>query len=299
VPLLLWPEQTDGDGASRVFKQSSRLMGGFFYSFGLMIGLGLTGNLADVVNAAARQAGDQLPFALALALTRTAQAGKREVEAQMPSVIDRPTPYTMRGFRLDPASKDKLLAEVTFRPAFGSGSDARDYLSPLVFGGERKVKAFERSLQRVGLIPSGYAAVPGAAAKIDAYGNMQRGQIVQIVSYFQAFGEQGYSANMTAKRKAAMAKGNKRTGKRGVVYFRGRPGSGRLPLGIWERTSFGAAGSAIKPVVIFVPLPSYAARLDVGGIAERVMRDQFAAELDRAVQQARRTAIPKRQLPLI
>lgn len=148
---------------------------------------------------------------------------KEEIERQLPSLIDNPTDYTMRGFRLYPATKRKLLAEVDFRVAMGRGTQGRDYLSPLVYGGERKLKSFERSLQRVGLLPSGMAAVPGNAAKLDAYGNMSRGQIVQILSYFKAFGEQGYRANISDKRKAAMAQGSKRTGARGISYFVGKP----------------------------------------------------------------------------
>jgi hypothetical protein len=181
----------------------------------------------------------------------------------------------------------------------GRGTQARDYLAPLVYGGQRKLKAFERSLQRVGLLPSGMAAVPGKAARLDAYGNMSRGQITQILSYFKAFGEQGYRANITDKRKESMAKGNKRTRARGVSYFVGRPNGGRHPSGVWQKTNFGEIGSAIKPIIIFVNRPAYRKQLDVPGIAERVIRSRFASELSMAVAQARRTAIPKAQMTLI
>lgn len=264
-----------------------------------MITFSVKSDLEEVVSKWARIAGDQMPYATAVALTRTAKAAKDEIERQLPSLIDRPTPYTMRGFRLYPATKTKLLAEVDFRAAFGSGTSARDYLSPLVYGGERKLKAFERSLSRTGLLPQGYAAMPGNAAKTDAYGNMSRGQIVQILSYFKAFSEQGYRANITDKRKQSMAQGNKRTGTRGVSYFIGRPGGDRMPLGVWQKTSFGAAGSAIKPIIIFVSKPTYRQQLDVPGIAKRVINERFALELRRSVAEAKRTAIPRVQMKLI
>lgn len=270
---------------------------GAFY-FQSMLTINVSSNLEETVSQWARVMGSQMPFATALALTRTAKAAKEEVERQLPSLIDRPTPYTMRGFRLYPATKLKLLAEVDFRPAFGSGTSARDYLSPLVYGGGRKLKAFERSLERTGLLPSGYAALPGSAAKIDAYGNMSRGQIVQIVSYFKSFGEQGYSANMTDKKIARLAKGSKRTGAHGVSYFIGRPAGGRLPLGVWQKTYLGH-GSAIKPIIIFAKLPTYRAQLDVPGIAKRVISERFVIELKQAMEQAKRTAIPKVQMKLI
>ncbi len=247
----------------------------------------------------ARVAGDQMPFATAVALTRTAKAAKEEIERQLPSLIDRPTPYTLKGFRLYPATKTKLLAEVDFRPAFGRGTAARDYLSPLVYGGERKLKAFEKSLQRTGLLPSGYGAVPGSAAKTDSYGNMSRGQIVQIIAYFKAFGEQGYSANTTDKRRASMARGSKRTGARGISYFVGRPGGGRLPLGVWQKTSFGVAGSAVKPIIIFVEHPTYRQQLDVPGIAKRIIAERFAVELQRSVAESKLSAIQRSPMRLI
>lgn len=263
-----------------------------------MINFSVKSDIEEVVSKWARIAGDQMPYATAVALTRTAKAAKEEIERQLPSLIDRPTPYTMRGFRLYPATKNKLLAEVDFRSAFGRGTSARDYLAPLVYGGERKLKAFERSLERTGLVPSNHAALPGDAAKLDAYGNMSRGQIVQILSYFKAFGEQGYRANITDKRKQAMAQGNKRTGARGVSYFIGRPGGGRMPLGVWQKTSFGT-GSAIKPIIIFVSKPTYRRQLDVPGIAKRVINERFAIELRRSVADAKRTVIPKGQMKLI
>lgn len=253
-----------------------------------MMKFGVTSDLVSRTSAWSEAARAQAPFATAVALTRTAQDGKRAVESALPAVLDRPTPYTMGGFRLWPATKIKLRAEVDFRDSFGKGSHARDYLAPQVFGGERKAKAFERSLQRVGLLPVGMAAVPGSAAKLDAYGNMARGQIVQLLSYLRAFGEQGYRANITAKRKDALAAGGK--GKRGVAYFVGRPGGGRQPLGIWQRDDFGALGSSIKPVVLFVKAPTYRKRLDVKGITDRVITERFPVHLTTSMQQAMRSA---------
>ncbi len=283
--------------------KAHRLIPGGFFHFGgnLVITFPVTSDLEATINRFARIAGDQMPFATAVALTRTAKAAKEEIERQLPSLIDNPTPYTMRGFRLYPATKRKLLAEVDFRVAMGRGTQGRDYLAPLVYGGERKLKAFERSLQRVGLLPTGMAAMPGHAAKLDAHGNMSRGQIVQILSYFKAFGEQGYRANITDKRKKAMAEGrDKRSGPRGISYFVGKPNGGRHPTGIWQKTDFGRElGSAVKPIIIFINKPSYRAQLDVPGIAQRVIRDRFADELSRAVAEARRTAIPKTQMTLI
>lgn len=248
--------------------------------------ISITNDLDRLTKWASVIARDQVPYATALALTKTGQDVKAAIEREMVDVFDRPTPYTLRGFRLYPARKNNLEARVWFRPAAGSGSDARDYLGPQVFGGSRRLKAFERSLRMAGLLPDDMHAVPGAAAQIDAYGNMARSQIVQLLSYFKTSAEQGYSANMTDKRKAALARGNRRTGKRGVVYFVGRVGDGRGPLGIWQRTSFGSLGSAVKPVLMFVKTGRYEPVLDIRGIAQRVVARRLDENFAQAWQQA-------------
>lgn len=229
---------------------------------------------------------DQVPYATALALTRTGQDVKDAIEREMRDVFDRPTPYTLRGFRLYPARKNNLKAEVWFRPAMVSGKDARDYLGPQVFGGSRKLKAFERSLRLAGLLPDDMNAVPGAAAQLDAYGNMARGQIMQLLSYFKTFTADGFRANITDKRKGAMAAGNARKGQRGTAYFVGRVGDGRGPLGIWQRTTFGSLGTAVKPVIMFVRPGHYKPVLDIQGIAQRIVARRLDANFAQAWQQA-------------
>ena len=224
------------------------------------------------VSAWARIAGDQMPFATALALTRTAQAAKAEIERQMPALIDRPTPWTRRGLRLESATKLKLSAKVEFRPG------SRDWLAPIVYGQRRKLKAFERSIQGTGLVPSGMYAVPGSAAKLDAYGNMSAAQIRRMVSSIKSW----KGPARQGRRKAVAATG------KGQTYFIGQPGGGKLPLGIWEKTTF-SGGSAIKPVVIFVGQPSYRQQFDVPGMARQMILQRFPAELRTAVGHALRT----------
>lgn len=262
-----------------------------------LIQVSVKAELDRAISRWAQIAGKQMPISVATALTRTAKLAKEEVERQMPSALDRPNPYTMRGFKLVPATKVKLSAEVTFRTTAGTGSQARDYLSPVVYGGARKLKAFERSLQRVGLLPNGFMAVPGSAAKLDAYGNMSRGQIVQLLSYFQAFSEQGHKANATQAKRDAMRRGTAKT--RGTTYFvASRTRGSHLPEGIWQRISFGEAGSAVRPVVIFVSRAVYKRVLDVPGIADRSTRANFEAELAKAVEQYTKSAFPKQQITL-
>lgn len=248
--------------------------------------LSISSDLDRLTKWASVIARDQVPYATALALTRTAQDVKDAIEREMRDVFDRPTPYTLRGFRLYPARKNDLKAQVWFRPGMVTGKDARDYLGPQVFGGARKLKAFERSLRLAGLLPDDMQAIPGAAAQLDAYGNMSRGQIVQLLSYFKTFTADGFRANITNKRKAALAAGNARKGQRGTVYFVGRVGDGRGPLGIWQRISFGAFGSAVKPLVVFVPAGRYKPVLDISDISRRVVARRLDENFAQAWQQA-------------
>lgn len=252
-----------------------------------MFTISVTENTAAVI----RQIGarpDQLRFATAVALTRTAQAVKVDEQHEMVDVFDRPTPYTLNALYLKPATKADLTAVVWLKDdRAGSGGTPDRYLLPEIRGGFRRNKAFEIALQRVGALPPGWVVVPGAACKLDAYGNISRGLIVQILSYLRTFDVAGYSANITPERKAKLARGTKRQA--GFVYFVGRPGDGRLPLGIWQRFIFGH-GSAIKPVFIFVDGAKYRPIFDFDYVARETVARVFAGEFRTAAALAMATA---------
>lgn len=230
----------------------------------------------------------QLPFAVSKALNETAYQVAAAEKREMRDVFDRPTPATLNAVRYRKSTKANLQAEVYIADFLGKGNAPSRWLEAQVRGGLRRMKRFERALEAVGAMPRGFRAVPGSAAILDAYGNISGAQIVQILSYFRAFPEAGYRANITAARKAALARGSR--ARRGVVYFSGRPGGGRLPDGIWMRTKT-AWGWAIKPVLIFVPHAVYEAIYDfayAGRLeAERVFPRAFNEALDYALRTAR------------
>jgi len=82
----------------------------------------------------------QVKFAAAVALTRTAQIAKREVEAEMPKVFDRPTRWSLNSLRLIPAKKDRLVARVEMKNEADKSAPATKWLSPEIEGGPRPEK---------------------------------------------------------------------------------------------------------------------------------------------------------------
>jgi hypothetical protein len=228
----------------------------------------------------------QVLFATRVALTRTGQKAMVAEQKEMRDIFKNPTPYTMSSLYLRPATSTNLSAEVKLKDFAAKATPASKFLAAQLKGGTRAPKRFERALQAIGALPTGYRVVPGAGAKMDSYGNMSSGQIVQILAFFRAFPEAGYKANMTAATKARLARGTKK--KLGFSYFVGRPGD-RLPLGIYQRVAFGH-GSAIKPVMIFVRSALYEAIFDFEYVAGKVVETEFGDEFARAYIEAKRTA---------
>lgn len=201
----------------------------------------------------------QMPFIVAKSLTATVKDMQADLKHEMTDSFDRPTPFTLDSTFIKPATKSSMEATVGFKTFGGKGIPAGKYLLTQVFGGVRPLKRFEVALRSIGILPGNHIVVPGSGVQLDSYGNMPRSLIVQILSYFKAFGEQGYKANMTDKRRKSLARGTKK--KQGVSYFVSKGGADKFAAGIWARYQF-AQGSSVKPIMMFVPYPVYEQRLD-------------------------------------
>jgi hypothetical protein len=224
----------------------------------------------------------ELPYAIARSLSKTAVAVKQAEYDHMSKVFDRPTPYTMRSLYTQPATQDKLESRVWLKEKLeaGKGTAATQYLGPQIFGGGRNLKRHEIALQRIGILPKGMYCVPGKGAELDAYGNMKSSQIVKILSYFQAFSEVGYRANMTAAKKAKMAKG-----KSGKDYFVVYPGR-LFPPGIYQSTLSGGTLTKAVRVIAFVRPPVYRKRFLFWETAEKVAQEKWRPLFDEAMEAA-------------
>ena len=102
-------------------------------------------------------------------------------------------------------------------------------MPPQVAGGRRSLKSAEKMLAAKNYLPGGMVTVPGAGAKLDAYGNMSRGQLVQLISALLAFPKTGYNANRVADW------ARKRAGKTQPQFFVGSPGGGVCRLAFISR----------------------------------------------------------------
>ena len=206
----------------------------------------------------------------------------------MAQVFDRPTPFTLNQTnRVMLATPDLLQAQTKIRDDQSSGVAPSNYLGPQIYGGRRKVKASEKALQANGLMPTGWIAIPGPGARLDAYGNMSRGQISLILNYLGTYREAGYNT-IQAKDRDRFKRGSKK--RRGFVLFVARVGNKNgLQPGVYERTAFGF-GQAIKPLLIFVSRATYRARFDFVGIAKRTTEQRFPQEFAAAFKRAVATA---------
>lgn len=231
------------------------------------------------------RAGNQLPFATALALTRTAEVVKLEERAEMRRVFDRPTSYTLNSLFLKPATKSKPEAWVWVKDESFKGTPATKYLLPQVKGGGRNVKRFERLMQARGYLGANEYVVPGQGATLDAYGNLSRGQLQRILAQLQAYFDPLQRETPTSRRRKS-----RRRSRGGRYFVGGLPGRGaHLPRGVWERIQTGF-GSAVRPVLLFVRRPAYRPRFDFFGVAERVGNEQLPYQMRLAVDRALATA---------
>ncbi|QOF80320.1 hypothetical protein [Variovorax sp. 38R] len=236
-------------------------------------GLGATRKTLD------RLSGPQARQAYAAALNDAAYQVRRVMRNEMLSVFDRPTPYVVNSVYVRQATPERL--EATIEPTYygGKGIDPQRILQAQSFGGTRRDKRSEVALRRAGILPSGYqTAIPRNPypGSDDGRGNLRGAFIVQLISYFQAFGEQGYRANMRASRKAAIHAGSARQAGRRYFVASGRLRSGKtahLAPGIWAAS--GTGGVDVRPVLMFVRASAYRMRLSMDNVSRKAGTDEY------------------------
>jgi hypothetical protein len=227
----------------------------------------------------------RLNAAAATALTRTALDAKQNVLKDMRRTFDRPTPYTLNSLFVRPATASRVQSEVFFKDdSAGSGTPATKYLLPQVEGGSRRLKRFEVALKAAGHLPDGWFVVPGQGAKLDAYGNVSRGQIIQVLSQLRVTLTAGFTRNMSFEARKQIAAQRKAGGR----FFVIRPGAKGAPPGVYQREF---SGRNIAPVFIFVRSNTYRKRLAFYTIVQATVQSRLPVHLQQAIEeQAQRLA---------
>jgi hypothetical protein len=137
-----------------------------------MISISITMQGLDELQRKLRAQQKQIPFATALAVTKTAQQAQQDVTAALPALFDRPNPFTMRSIGYTGASKVDLTSKVFIRPK------QAEYLKRQITGGTR--------------LPRGRGLAQPTNVPLDQYGNVRRAWLRQVKNRKDVFsGEVG------------------------------------------------------------------------------------------------------------
>lgn len=179
-----------------------------------------------------------------------------EEKSTISKIFDRPTPYTISSLKLTRTKNHNMEASVWFKEP---DRMIQHYLVPQVEGGGRRMKGFERALDSTYLYPA-------KGARLDKYGNMPYGQIVQILSVLgRAEYVAGYSANITTR--------SRKRNRKPREFFWLRGNRGKLTAGIYERQQKGRP----KPVLIKGKSPTYSKRFRFYEIGRRVVGESASS----------------------
>ncbi|WP_295851996.1 hypothetical protein [uncultured Xylophilus sp.] len=238
--------------------------------------------LEKVQTALRRLSGAEARGAFAKALNDTGFHVRRAMQTELGSVFDRATPYIQKSSYVDMATPDKLVVEILPTYQRLKGIDPQQILAAQEAGGRRRDKRSEVALQRAGLLPRGYqTAIPATPypGSDDGRGNLRGSFLVQLLAYFEAFGEQGYKSNMNDKGRARVQRGTKRqAGRRYFVSFgrlRGGTRSDHLAPGIWAAS--GPGGVDVRPVLMFVRRANYQPRISTARVLQQAGAEEYLA----------------------
>lgn len=243
-----------------------------------------------------RSFGRQAAFAQVVALTRTAIDVRSAEVHEIDDSFDRPTPYTRNAVFVKPATKETREAQVGIKDDF-TGANLRgpsSYLEAQIDGGRRNLRGFEVALQRAGAMPPFSWAVPGKFARLDAYGNISRGQIIQILSQLRTGTNAGFTRNLPRRGESKYADREKKIDqtirsayrRAGGQYFAVPFKRGRLQPGIYQRRDFRLGSAAPRAVIRFVPATqNYDRRFAFFDAAEFAAEKAYPHRLEEALAQ--------------
>ena len=239
-----------------------------------MIRVSLTDNFSTLDRLLMVLERDQMPFAIARALTDMAQLGKATITREIPAIFSKggpPKPFTVNSVVARPASKSTLAAEVFIKDTQAA------YLQLEETGGTRS--------------PRGAALVlPGSSAPAlhDSHGNLPEGLLRKLRAAARTTRANAKRARRVSRKVGAGGAGGaidlpgKPQRDSGIVYFEGHGPHGRGTGGYYERLAGGHLRrlTGFEPTGTYRPIFAYHARLAA------VIVPAFAPALMRRLQEA-------------
>ena len=229
----------------------------------------------------------QAIFSLSKALTTTAFKARDEIYDQLKRRVQGgATPYALRSFNVEKATKQNLVATVALRTdgpggGAGGGTPYDQALGHLFTGGVRRWKRVEGYLQAMGVLPAGLMAVPGKFCPLDARGNIPRSAFRAITADLTQAGP--------SRRTRTGARSVAKTG-RTTAHFVAQPGNpSKLHQGIYRRT-LAPTGWQLQPVILFVQPGTWDRMIDLHQLAGDVVGKTFGPEFAKEFANAMATA---------
>lgn len=112
-----------------------------------------------------------LSFPIAVSLTRAVRAGAQNLQAQIATGLENPTPYTLM------ATYSPMVKKGEVSGVFGIKQNQADYLYPLFNSGGRDYRPFEQKLS-----DTKYAVPTPQNPYINSYGNVPRNILIDALS---------------------------------------------------------------------------------------------------------------------
>lgn len=210
---------------------------------------------------------------------RTAALVRQEVIKELPTVFDRPTPWTLKSIRFQATDEE---ATIYVSDDTAKGIAAQKFLRAEIMGGERNDKRSEKALQARGLLPSGDQVVPGNSQLLDQYGNLRAGLVTQALSGVGAMREAGYTANATARSRDRWTKRGLAHKRTGTPFFIGRSKSSGVEA-IYQIMG----RHKIRAVMRFIPKPHYARKFDLHAAVAKHAGKIFPVQIRRVFHEIR------------